>query len=140
MAKTQKKAPVKEGTIKKGMESAMQIWLAGLGAFVKAQEEGSKLFESLVKEGEAMQARSKKTAKSKPKQATGKATETWDKLEHMFEERVSRALGRLGVPTRTDIEELTKRIEQLDKSVTKLTEASKPIAKRSTSKRASTSG
>ena len=61
MAKAHKKTSVKEGTIKKGMEFAMQIWLAGLGAFVKAQEEGSKLFESLVKEGEAMQARSKKT-------------------------------------------------------------------------------
>ena len=36
------------GTVK---ESAQQIWLAGLGAFAKAQEEGSKVFEALVKEG-----------------------------------------------------------------------------------------
>lgn len=134
MAKAHK--PVEEGTIKKGMESAMQIWLAGVGAFVKAQEEGSKLFESLVKKGEAVQARSKKTAKSKPKQVTDQVTETWDKLEHMFEERVSRALSRLGVPTHKDIEELTKRIEQLDKSVTKLIERSQPTTKRSASRRA----
>jgi poly(hydroxyalkanoate) granule-associated protein len=83
-----------------------------------------------------VQARSKKTAKSKPKQVTDQVTETWDKLEHMFEERVSRALSRLGVPTHKDIEELTKRIEQLDKSVTKLIERSQPTTKRSASRRA----
>lgn len=138
MAKAHKKTPVKEGPIKKGMEFTMQVWLAGLGAFVKTQEEGSKLFESLVKEGEAMQARSKTTAKSK--RVTGKATETWDELQHMFEERVSRALSRLGVPTHKDIEELSKRIEQLDKTITTLTEASKTTPKRSASRRASTSG
>ena len=32
-------------------DSAQQIWLAGLGAFAKAQEEGNKVFEALV-EGE----------------------------------------------------------------------------------------
>src|SRR3546814_9728797 len=32
-------------------ESAQQIWLAGVGAFGRAQAEGTKLFEGLVKEG-----------------------------------------------------------------------------------------
>jgi len=36
-------------------ESANQIWLAGLGAFSKAQQEGSKMFEALVAEGERVQ-------------------------------------------------------------------------------------
>ena len=130
MAKSKKKAAGKEGKIKQGIEFGTEVWLAGLGAFVKAQEEGSKLFESLVKEGEAMQARSKKLAK-KSQEVTVKATETWDKLEHAFEDRLSRASSHLGVVTHKDMEELTKRIEQLEKSVKKLTEPSKPkISKR----------
>ena len=36
-------------------ESAQQIWLAGLGAYAKAQEEGNKVFDALVKEGETIQ-------------------------------------------------------------------------------------
>ena len=32
-------------------ESTQQIWLAGLGAYAKAQEEGGKIFEALVQEG-----------------------------------------------------------------------------------------
>ena len=31
-----------------------QIWLAGLGAFSRAEEEGTKLFDSLVKVGEEL--------------------------------------------------------------------------------------
>lgn len=62
-------------------ESASQIWLAGLGAFGKAQEEGGKIFEALVKEGEAVQERAKQVADDKFTEAKDKATGTWDKLE-----------------------------------------------------------
>src|SRR3546814_5013577 len=33
------------------VESAQHIWLAGVGAFGRAQEEGTRMFEALVKEG-----------------------------------------------------------------------------------------
>jgi poly(hydroxyalkanoate) granule-associated protein len=59
------------------------------------------------------------------KQATG----TWDKLEGVFEERVERALTRLGVPTSKEIAELTARVEQLTASVQKLSGA-KPAARK----------
>jgi len=36
-------------------ESAQQIWLAGMGAFAKAQAEGKQVFEALVKEGASLQ-------------------------------------------------------------------------------------
>lgn len=38
-------------------DSANQIWLAGLGAFSKAQQEGVEMFEALVAEGEKVQSR-----------------------------------------------------------------------------------
>jgi len=127
--------------------SAQQIWQAGLGAFAKAQEEGGKVFSKLVKEGTDLQKRTQKLAEGKvsdvsdtvskmagnvSKQASG----SWDKLEQVFEERVSRALASLGVPTRKDVAALTKQIEELSKTVAALSGkaptkpvAAKPVAK-----------
>ena len=92
------------GTVK---ESSSQIWLAGLGAFAKAQEEGSKVFEALVKEGAGLQKKFRQFADAqvsdvtnevsgKITEATSKAAGAWDRLETVFEERVGRAVGRLG--------------------------------------------
>ena len=120
-------------------DSAQQIWLAGLGAFGKAQDEGVKVFEALVKEGKVLEGKTRRLAETKMSQmstqwgktatdATAKAAATWDKLEHVFESRVARALNRLGVPTNRDIQHLSKRVEALTASVQKLSGARKPRA------------
>ena len=101
-------------------DSATKIWLAGLGAFSKGQEEGGKLFEALVKEGEAVQNRASKSAQEAISDARTKATGTWDKLEHVFVERVQRALHSLDVPTKQDIDALSKRVHELTKVAEKL--------------------
>ena len=82
-------------------ESANQIWLAGLGAFSKAQQEGVNMFDALVAEGEKVQERTKGAADERLTEMKEKATETWDKLEKVFEDRVGRALHALNVPTHT---------------------------------------
>jgi poly(hydroxyalkanoate) granule-associated protein len=116
------------GTVK---ESSTQIWLAGLGAFSKAQEEGSKMFEALVKEGAGLQKKVRKFADAqvsdvtsevsgKITEATSKAAGAWDRLETVFEERVGRAVSRLGVPSKADISTLTARVEELTKQVQKM--------------------
>ena len=89
-------------------ESAHQIWLAGLGAFSKAQEEGSKVFDALVKEGESIQKKTRQVADEQIAAVAGKATGTWDRLEQVFEDRVARALSSLGVPSKKDIDKLSK--------------------------------
>lgn len=104
-------------------ESAQQIWLAGLGAFAKAQEEGNKVFDALVKEGESIQKKTRKVADEKIAEVAGKAAGTWDRLEQVFEDRVARALSSLGVPTKKDIDKLSKRVAELTLVVQKLTEA-----------------
>ncbi len=109
-------------------ESAQQIWLAGLGAFAKAQEEGGKVFDALVKEGENIQAKTRKMTDEKVAQVAGKAAGTWDRLEQVFEDRVARALGSLGVPSKQDIDKLSKRVVELSAAVQALTEG-KPAAK-----------
>jgi len=115
-------------------DSAQEIWLAGLGAFAKAQEEGQKVFKALVREGTSIQQRTMKVTEDKVNDVTAKVTKvaaglqkqangTWDKLETVFEARVERALTRLGVPTNKEITSLTKRVEELTKSVESLTRA-----------------
>ena len=94
-------------------ESASQIWLAGLGAFATAQREGVKVFESLVAEGEKFQEKAKLATDERVAEVRSKATGAWDKLEHVFEERVARALHSLSVPTRKDIDQLSKRVAEL---------------------------
>lgn len=118
-------------------DSANQIWLAGLGAFSKAQEEGKVVFDALVREGESIQKKTRKVADEKVALVAGKAGGTWDRLEHVFEDRVAKALGSLGVPVKKDIEKLSKRVAELTAVVQKLTETaeaaektvSKPAAK-----------
>lgn len=103
-------------------DSANQIWLAGLGAFGKAQEEGSKMFDALVREGEVVQNRIKKAADERMADARSKATGTWDKLEEVFESRVERALHSLNVPTKKDIDNLSKRVSELTTVTKRLSE------------------
>ena len=94
-------------------DSANQIWLAGLGAFSKAQQEGVKMFETLVEEGEKVQERTKTAADERLAEVREKATQTWDKLDKVFEDRVERALHAFNVPTRKDIDVLSKRVHEL---------------------------
>jgi poly(hydroxyalkanoate) granule-associated protein len=102
------------------MGSARQIWLAGLGAFARAQAEGSKVFDSLVKEGEAIEARTRQTATQEIAQMSKRASGAWDKLEQVFEQRVSRSLNRLGVPSHGEIEALSKQVAELNTGVKSL--------------------
>ncbi len=112
-------------------DSAQQIWLAGLGAFAKAQEEGGKAFESLVKEGLSIQRKTQAVAEERISEATNKvssmatdisskASGQWDKLESIFEERVAKALNKLGVPSARDVDALIQRIDALNQHVQQL--------------------
>ena len=101
-------------------ESAQQIWLAGLGAFAKAQQEGNKVFDALVRQGETIQKTTRKVAEDKVTEMAARATGTWDKLEQVFEKRVDRSLHSLGVPTKDDVATLSKRVAELKTAVDKL--------------------
>ena len=163
----------------KVQDNAHEIWLAGLGAFSLAQEEGvnlvrkggklvnertgqvisesSKLFERLVSEGRKLEGKGKKMAgdavggvRSDVEGRVGKAREqartNWDKLEKVFEERVARALSKLGVPTSDEIQELSERVQELNVRVRELAKAqgaskaaaSKPASKKTATKKTTT--
>ena len=129
-------------------DSAQQIWLAGLGAFSKAQAEGGKVFETLVKDGIGLQRKTQAAAEEKISEATSKmtsmasgitakatgvatditakATGQWDKLENIFEERVAKALSKMGMPTAKEVQALAKRVDELSAQLQKT--AAKPAA------------
>lgn len=122
-------------------DSAQQIWLAGLGAFSKAQQEGGKVFEALVKEGLTIQRKTQAVAEEKISEATSRVTNMatdigskaqgqWDKLENIFEDRVAKALAKLGVPSARDLEALSARVDALAKGkAAPAKAAARPVAK-----------
>jgi poly(hydroxyalkanoate) granule-associated protein len=178
-------------------ESAREIWLAGLGAFSVAQqegekfiEEGNKFFDKLVKEGSKLEKRTRKDVEgafdgirgdleSRVKEFRGEvedrvkgirgeietrvkdisgdfedrfdgvrdqagsvrkqANDNWDKLENIFDDRVGRVLGRLGIPTRDDVNGLTRRVQELSRKVAALDKKlnkARPAAKKAAPKKA----
>jgi len=104
-------------------ESAHKIWLAGLGALAAAEEEGTKIFNTLVERGEGYESRGKEElakVQDKVEGAFGKAESSWEKLGDAFDERVAGAVKRLGVPSPDEISNLTQRVEELTLKVDEL--------------------
>lgn len=136
------------------LDNAREIWMAGIGAFARAQEEGGRLFERLVREGASIEKKTRSFATGRVdgardaventvSQVRERATDTWDRLEKVFEERVSNALTKLGVPGRDDMQALLDRVEELTAEVRRskagvgASSASKaPAAKRAAAKNA----
>lgn len=120
-------------------DSAQQIWLAGMGAFSRAQAEGGKVFEALISEGMKLQRKTQGLAEEKINEVTGRMTsmagdvqaragQHWDKLEAIFEARTAKAMNKLGVPTAKDVASLTQRVDQLAAAVAKLSKSAAPKA------------
>ena len=107
-------------------ESAQQIWLAGLGAFAKNQQEGKKVFDKLVEDGLSLQKKTQTTLNAKVHEATDKISEmastlskqapqAWAPLEDIFQNRVAKANEKLGVPNQETFDALSERVAQLEK-------------------------
>lgn len=106
------------------MDSAQQIWLAGLGALSRTQQEGGKFFDALVEEGVRIQEKTHAYTQEQVKQAHDqtapwmeaarkRTNEAMGKLEHVFDERIARAMKRMNMPSQSDIKDLSERIDAL---------------------------
>ena len=109
--------------------SARQIWLAGLGALARAQEEGSKLFDTLVREGASLQDKlpeaQERVQRARDRMA-GVAAKASDRLEGLFDDQVAKALERLDVPLGSEVDALTARVEALERALAALATANAP--------------
>lgn len=112
---------------------AREIWLAGLGALQQIEEEGDQVFETLVERG--------KKYEDKRRDQIEQATEnlrqrqesfTWDVTERLdnatksvekaVSDTLSGTLGRIGVPTRKEVRDLSQRVGQLSEKLEALSE------------------
>lgn len=103
-----------------------QIWLAGLGAFSRAEEEGGKLFDNLVKIGEELETKTREladnTAHEIRDKVLEKATDTREKVERAIDDGLATTLTRLGIPSQKDFESLSERMDQLTRVIAQLAE------------------
>lgn len=101
-----------------------QIWLAGLGAFSKAEEEGGKLFDNLVKIGEDLESKTREIADNAVEEVRGrvleKASDTRDRVERAFDDRITGTLTRLGIPSQRDLDQINQRLELLTEIIQEL--------------------
>ncbi len=117
------------------VESAHKIWLAGLGALAVAEEEGSKLFKSLVERGENIESRGIEHVEKAKGAVTGVkvvAESYWETFERTIDDKISGVIKGIGVPSKDEIDSLSQRVEDLTKAVAKIktTEAPKARAAR----------
>ena len=105
-------------------DSVHRIWLAGLGALAAAEEEGSKLFSKLVDRGRDVESKGKvevdkvgDKVRTEVDKAKAKAESAFENWGEKFDEKLTSALHRLGVPTRDEIHHLTKRVEELNHKI-----------------------
>jgi poly(hydroxyalkanoate) granule-associated protein len=111
----------KEGEIS---ESVHRIWLAGLGALSAAEDEGTKLFNTLVARGRKYERTMKKPVdkaadevKRTVEDVRGRAGRTVKKIERAFDDQIDAALHRIGVPTRKEIAALSRKVEKLTRTI-----------------------
>ena len=133
-----KAAPAKESHswVGKVEEYSRKIWLAGLGVYSKIDTDGSKLFDSLVKDGEKAEKLTKAAEPKSTKSATRSKVEDvkelalgkWGELEEAFDKRLSNAISRLGVPSRDEVKVLQAKVETLTKHIEKLSTAAAKVA------------
>lgn len=145
-----KKNTEKEGSswIGKVEDYSRKIWLAGLGVYSKIDTDGSKLFDTLVKDGEKAEKLTKsavgkkvdaakdsaQSAKSRVGDVKDRALGKWGELEEAFDKRLNSAISRLGVPSRNEVKALHSKVDTLTKQIERLTGAS--VAKPAASKTA----
>ena len=116
-----------KGKVNEAEEFARKIWLAGLGAYNKAEEDTGKIFDKLVKEGEELESLTRgvvekrfKAVEGRVEGVRGKASTTFGKLENVFDQRVSAALDRLGIPSHKTISDLEAQISALEARIAEL--------------------
>ena len=118
---------------------AREIWLAGLGALSRVEEEGDKIFRDLVQRGESYEARRRQQLEG----VTSGLRERQEALTHDVTERLENAtesvdravsdtlsgtLGRIGVPTRTEVRGLSRKVGELSKKLDALSQMLEPEA------------
>lgn len=101
-------------------EAGRTLWLAGLGAARRAEEEGRGLFDSLVERGRKVEKRQFKAIDRTLAETGRRVRDLSGRAQVRFEDRLRETLNRLGVATREDVQNLAGRLEALNRKVEKV--------------------
>lgn len=99
------------------VSAARQVWLAGLGVVASLEEGATATFDTLVAKGRKSRFAPVEEAEKALAAARRKAARFESKVEKGVESQVGSLLGRLGVPTRREVQELSRRVETLAQSL-----------------------
>ena len=101
--------------------ASKDIWLAGLGAMAQAQAAAQEqIHEAAAHFNQLTQGLSAGLAQPMAVKV--------DRLEHLFEDRVARALKSLGLPTAQEVADLQMRVAALEAALGKSAAPAKPKA------------
>lgn len=104
-------------------ERGREVWLAGLGAMAAAEEEGTKLFNSLIERGKSYESQGREQLEEVAETATEQQQALSERVESTIAETVEVALERFGVPTQSEVKTLSRQLDRLTKKVEQLTKA-----------------
>jgi len=94
-----------------------KVWLAGLGLVATVQETTTETFDSLVAKGRRSHLLPTAEAEKVVATARRRAGKLRHEVDSALQDRVAGVLGRLGVPSRREVQDLTRRVEKLADSL-----------------------
>jgi poly(hydroxyalkanoate) granule-associated protein len=127
----QKSAEEVKKTAESISSAVRSVWLAFLGVPVAAAESGKEVFHYLVEKGEKVESQGKEHFKSASQSAGravesvtstvgetvrdigGKARSFAGKSEEAIDQKIAERLKSMGVPTKKDLQSLSKRVDQI---------------------------
>lgn len=139
-SKSAAKAAVSKGNVLDVRETVQKLWLAGVGAATVAQKNVGDVVDNLKSESQKIYKKAstlvegtvadvRKQVEGVLSQVQGSVAANLGWVEEKVSAGVGTVLGRLGVPSKADIEDLSKRVAELSKQV-KAIAASKTVTKK----------
>jgi poly(hydroxyalkanoate) granule-associated protein len=90
-----------------------KLWLAGLGVVATVEETATETFDAWVAKGKRSRFAPGAEAEKAVATARRRAKKVGREVSGVLEDRVSAVLGTIGIPTRREVQELTRRVETL---------------------------
>jgi len=104
------------------------VWLASLGALATVENEGTKAFQSLVERGKSLESAGRKQLTTTVEQAAEQGDQALQSVGSAGEDTrdlvlrtVDRALDRIGIASRSEVNRLADQIGELSQKVDELT-------------------
>lgn len=107
------------------LDMARKLLLASIGAVAITQEEAEKLVRKLIDRGQIAEKDGRKLINDLMEKRRRKAEEISTEAETTYESRMEEILARMNIPSKSDIDALSRKITALSEKVDELSEQQK---------------